>query len=154
MIKKNSTNEELYDSQDFQANQKDGVLNLEGKKIVWVEDDKFLADIITRKFSETRCRLYYFSEGIEALKAISQEMPNIIMLDIILSGIDGFEILNRIKSDPKTAKIPVIMLSNLGQTADIEKGKKLGAARFMVKATVTPNEIMDQIKQVLAENKK
>ena len=76
------------------------------------------------------------------------------MLDIILSGLDGFEILSKIKNNPKTKHIPVILLSNLGQASDIEKGKNLGAARFMVKATVTPNDIVDQIKEVLALRKK
>ncbi len=134
-------------------NQKINTVNLEGKKIVWVEDDQFLNDIIARKLSATKCLFFHSSEGEEALKIITKEIPDIIMLDIILSGMDGFEILRRIKSDPKTRHIPVILLSNLGQASDIEKGKALGAIRFLVKATVTPNEIVDQIKEVLTEGK-
>src|SRR3989344_2998179 len=130
-------------------NQKTHDINLEGKKIVWVEDDQFLNDIIARKFSATKCLFFHASEGEEALKIIDKELPDIIMLDIILSGLDGFEILSKIKNNPKTKHIPVILLSNLGQASDIEKGKNLGAARFMVKATVTPNDIVDQIKEVL-----
>lgn len=134
-------------------NQKEVTIDLKGKKIMWVEDDQFLNDIIARKLSTTKCVFFHSSEGEEALKIIDKEMPDIIMLDIILSGMDGFEILRRIKNDPKTKHIPVILLSNLGQASDIEKGKSLGAIRFMVKATVTPNEIIDQIKEVLGENK-
>ena len=134
-------------------NQKANPVSLEGKKIVWVEDDQFLNDIIARKLSTTKCLFFHSSEGEEALKIIDREKPDIIMLDIILSGMDGFEILRRIKSNEKTKHIPVILLSNLGQASDIEKGKKLGAVRFLVKATVTPNEIVDQIKEVLTENK-
>jgi two-component system sensor histidine kinase/response regulator len=135
-------------------NQKAGAVNLEGKKIVWVEDDQFLNDIIARKLATTKCVFFHASEGEEALKIISREMPDIVMLDIVLSGMDGFEILRRIKSDPKVQHIPVILLSNLGQASDIEKGKNLGAVRFLIKATVTPNEILDQIKEVLSENGK
>ncbi len=135
-------------------NQKADTVSLEGKKIVWVEDDQFLSDIIARKLSTTKCTLFHSIDGEEALKIISKEMPDIIMLDVILPGIDGFEILRRIKSDQKMKPIPVILLSNLGQTGDLEKGKNLGAARFTVKATVTPNEVLDQIKEVLAESKK
>ncbi len=135
-------------------NEKAHNVSLEGKKIVWVEDDQFLNDIIARKLSVTKCIFFHCNEGEEALKIISKELPDIIMLDIILSGIDGFEILRRIKSDPKIRHIPVIFLSNLGQQSDIDKGKALGATRFLIKATVTPNEIIDQIKEVLAEKKK
>src|SRR3989338_6044646 len=135
-------------------NQKSSPGSLEGKKIVWVEDDQFLNDIIARRLSTTKCLFFHANEGEEALKIIDKEIPDIIMLDIILSGMDGFEILRRIKNDPKIKHIPVMLLSNLGQKSDIEKGKTLGAARFLIKATVTPNEIIDQIKEVLNENKK
>ncbi len=133
---------------------KENTSNLESKKVLWVEDDQFLNDIIARKLSATKCVFFQASEGEEALRMIVKEMPDIVMLDIVLSGMDGFEILRRIKTDPKIKHIPVILLSNLGQPADIEKGKNLGAARFLVKATVTPSEIIDQIKEVITKNQK
>jgi CheY-like chemotaxis protein len=129
-------------------------INFEGKKIMWVEDDQFFNDIIARKLSITKCIFFHAVEGEEALKIIKKEIPDIIMLDIILSGMDGFEILRRIKSDPAIKHIPVVFISNMGQTSDIEKGMSLGAARFLLKATVTPDEIIEQIKEVLAESKK
>ncbi len=132
-------------------NEKLNRVNLRGKKILWVEDDQFLNDIIALKLSMAKCVFFHASEGEEALKIINNEMPDLIMLDIILSGMDGFEILRRIKADSKTKHIPVIILSNLGQSADFQKGKDLGAVRFLVKATVTPNEIIDQIKEVIME---
>lgn len=135
-------------------NQEGKTADLKGKKIMWVEDDQFLNDIIARKLALTNCVFFHSAEGEEALRIINKEMPDIIMLDIILSGMDGFEILRRVKADPKTKHIPVILLSNLGQENDIKKGKNLGAICFMVKATVTPNEIIDQIKEVLNSSKK
>jgi len=141
-------------SLEGEMNQQSSVVDLEGKKIVLVEDDKFLADIIGHKFAETKCIFFYFAEGEEALKTIAKEMPDIIILDILLPGIDGFEILRRIKDDPNTKNIPVVLLSNLGQADDIKKGESLGANRFIIKATVAPSEIVGQIKEVLAENKK
>jgi len=141
-------------SLEGEINQASSAISLDGKKIVWVEDDNFLANIITRKFSATKCKLLHFSEGTEALKAISTELPDAVVLDILLPGMDGFEILSKIKEDPKTKNIPVIMLSNLGQPSDIKKGKSLGADHFMVKATVAPDEIVGQIKDVLDKNKK
>lgn len=124
---------------------------LVGKKIMWVEDDKFLSDIIAQKLSTQGCVLFHATEGTEAFKILEREHPDLILLDILLPGIDGFEILKRIKSDEKTKHTPVVLLSNLGQKEDIEKGKMLGAARFLIKATVTLDEIISEIKAVLKE---
>ncbi|KKU68416.1 MAG: Response regulator receiver, CheY-like protein [Parcubacteria group bacterium GW2011_GWA2_47_16] len=122
---------------------------LSGKKILWVEDDKFLSDIIARKLSHEKCVLVNAVEGEEAIRLALSEQPDIILLDILLPGIDGFEILNRLKADPKTKAIPVILLSNLGQKSDMEKGRGLGASRFLIKATVTLDEIISEIKAVI-----
>lgn len=122
---------------------------LSGKKILWVEDDKFLSDIIARKLTHEKCVLVHAVEGEEALRLALSEQPDIILLDILLPGIDGFEILTRLKSDPKTKAIPVILLSNLGQKSDMEKGRDLGANRFLIKATVTLDEIVSEIKSVI-----
>lgn len=150
----NKDNINSLKSLEGEINQGAVSINLEGKKIAWVEDDQFLTKIIAQKFASTKCSLLHFAEGMEALKAISEELPDIVVLDILLPGIDGFEILRRLKEDSKTKNIPVILLSNLGQVSDMEKGKSLGAARFIIKATVAPNEIMEQIEEVLTENKK
>ncbi len=128
-----------------------GAAALQGRKIMWVEDDKFLSDIIARKLSAQGSVLIHASDGGTALKILENESPDIVLLDILLSGIDGYEILKRMKSAEKTKHIPVILLSNLGQKSDVEKGKALGAARFLIKATVTLDEIVEEIKAVLKE---
>ncbi|MSU55629.1 MAG: response regulator [Candidatus Taylorbacteria bacterium] len=122
---------------------------LEGKKILWVEDDKFLSDIIARKLSREKCILFHVTEGEEALKLAEKENFDIAILDILLPGINGFEILSRLKANPKTRGVPVILLSNLGQKDDIDKGQTLGATRFLVKAMVTLDEIISEIKSVI-----
>jgi DNA-binding response OmpR family regulator len=76
-------------------------------------------------------------------------MPDIILLDILLPGLNGFQVLEKVKANDKSKNIPVILLSNLGQKEDIEKGVKLGAAKFLVKATVTLDEIVDEITKVV-----
>lgn len=126
-----------------------GGRSLAGKKLMWVEDDKFLSDIIARKLAGEKCKLVHTVEGEEALRIVEAENPDIIMLDILLPGIDGFEILTRLKQNPKVKNIPVILLSNLGQQSDIDRGKSLGAERFLIKATVTLDEIVDEIKDVI-----
>lgn len=127
--------------------------SLEGKKIMWVEDDKFLNDIISRKLSATKCAFMHAAEGEEAIRMITENLPDIVLLDIVLPGMDGFEILKRLKTEPTTKHIPVIMLSNLGQQSNDEKAKTMGATRFLVKATVTLDDIIQQIKEVISTGK-
>jgi len=133
-------------SQGQNVTQNDG---LGGRKILWVEDDKFLSDIIARKLSNQNCNLIHAITGEEALAHIEEDMPDIVMLDLLLPGMNGFQVLQKIKSNPKTKHIPVILLSNLGQQSDVEKGETLGAAKFLIKATVTLDEIVKEIKKTI-----
>ncbi len=126
---------------------------ISGKKIMVVEDDDFLRDIIARKLSRQGCSLVYAHDGEKALEMVEREMPDIILLDILLPGINGFDLLEKFKLNPIIQHIPVILFSNLSQESDIEKGKKLKASRFLVKATVSLDEVIQQIKEVLEETK-
>ena len=119
------------------------------KKVMWVEDDSFLGDIIARKLSKQDYILIYARNGEEALSMVEEKMPDIILLDILLPGINGFELLKKFKENPKIKNIPVVLLSNLGQKSDIENGKDLGAERYLIKATLSLDEIIVQVKEVL-----
>lgn len=119
------------------------------KKILIIEDDKFLRKLIVRKLLEENFDTVEAIEGEEGIKKIKEEKPDLVLLDLILPGMDGFEVLTQAKEDPKTSSIPVIILSNLGQKDDIERGLKLGAVDFLIKAHFTPGEIITKIKNVL-----
>jgi len=119
------------------------------KKILIVEDDKFLRELIAKKLSSEGYQISEAKNGEEGIKKITDEKPDLILLDLILPGIDGFEVLKQAKENPQTAEIPVIVLSNLGQRDDVEKGLGLGAVDFLIKAHFTPREIIDKIKSVL-----
>jgi DNA-binding response OmpR family regulator len=119
------------------------------KKILIVEDDKFLREIISQKLVKGEYEIVEASDGEEGAKLAKEASPDLVLLDLILPGIDGFEVLARIKSDPQSAAIPVIILSNLGQKEDVERGLKLGAADYMIKAHFTPGEIVDKVRSIL-----
>jgi len=121
------------------------------KKILIVEDDKFLRELIVRKLTDEGYEIIEAFDGEEGAKKVKEEPPDLVLLDLILPGIDGFEVLAGIKQNPQTASIPVIIFSNLGQTEDVEKGLKLGAADYMVKAHFTPGEIIEKVKKLLEE---
>src|SRR3989344_7105682 len=108
------------------------------KKVLLVEDDDFLSDLIYRRMIAGKYECIRASNGEDAIKLVAEQKPDIVLLDVLLPGIDGFEILRRLKAEESSRKIPVIFLSNLGQKDDLEKGKKLGAVKFLIKATVSP----------------
>ncbi|MCD6549996.1 response regulator [bacterium] len=118
-------------------------------KILIVEDDKFLRDLLARKLIKEGYEISVAVDGEEALRKVKEEKPNLILLDLILPGIGGFDVLAQIKKDAELAEIPVIILSNLGQKDDIEKGLKLGAMDYLIKAHFAPGEIIEKIKKVI-----
>jgi len=123
-----------------------------GLRILLVEDDEFLRDICKRKLEIEGFNVSVAVDGTQALKKIEEEDPQMILLDVILPGLDGFEILKTIKANPARAKTPVIMLTNLGQTSEVEKGLSLGADEYIVKAHFTIAEIIEKIKTVMKNN--
>lgn len=118
-------------------------------KLLLIEDDNFLRDLITRKIIKEGFQVVGAVDGEEALKKASEENPDLILLDLILPSMDGFEVLRRLKQKPETEKIPVIVLSNLGQKEDVERAKALGAVDYLIKAHFTPAEIISKIKEIL-----
>jgi DNA-binding response OmpR family regulator len=118
------------------------------KTIFVVEDDKFLRELISQKLIRVGYKISVAADGEEGIKKIKEEKPSLVLLDLILPGIDGFEVLSRAKTDPETEKIPIIILSNLGQREDIEKGLNLGATDYLIKAHFTPGEIIEKIKKI------
>jgi len=126
-----------------------GILKIMAKKILIIEDDKFLRELISRKLSGESFDVAEAVDGEEGVKKVKEENPDLVLLDLILPGIDGFEVLSKVKEDPKVSSIPIIILSNLGQREEVEKGLKLGAVDYLIKAHFTPGEIIEKIKNVL-----
>ncbi|OGF65512.1 hypothetical protein A2757_02095 [Candidatus Giovannonibacteria bacterium RIFCSPHIGHO2_01_FULL_48_47] len=114
-----------------------------------VEDDKFLRDLIVQKLIREGFKMKEAVDGEEGLKMVREERPDLILLDLILPGLDGFEVLKRLKADAASKDIPVIVLSNLGQKEDMDRAMAAGAEAFMVKAHFTPGEIVAKIKATL-----
>ena len=119
------------------------------KKILVVEDDKFLRELIVQKLLSEEYETLEAVDGEEGLKKISEGKPDMVLLDIILPGMDGFEVLKKIKEDTSLKDIPVIILSNLGQQDDIDKGIQLGAKDYLIKAEFTPGEIVKKVQAIL-----
>jgi len=150
--KENFSKKEFKDGEKENLSQENFSQDNNGlKKILIVEDDKFLRDLCLRKLEKNGFKVSTAFDGEEGLKKIKEEKPVLILLDIVLPGLSGFEVLKQIKADSQTASIPVIILSNLGQKEDTEKGINLGAEDYIIKADNTPNEIIEKVKAVMAK---
>jgi len=122
---------------------------LDGKKVLWVEDDQFLSGIIAQKLTSHGLVLLHASSGEDGLALAKKEKPNMVLLDLLLPGMSGFDVLARLKEDDELAKIPVVVFSNLGEPEDMKKAKDLGAYKFLMKATIAPDEIIDELRTAL-----
>ncbi|MBU4360625.1 response regulator [Candidatus Parcubacteria bacterium] len=119
------------------------------KKILLVEDEKTLSEMYQTKLEREKFTVISVQNGGQALEKVKAEKPDLILLDIILPKTNGFDILAELKANSKLKKIPVIMLTNLGQEEDIKKGEKLGAKDYIVKANSTPAQVVDKVKKLL-----
>lgn len=124
------------------------MLNDKGK-ILLVEDDTMILELYQKKFTDLGYTVLVASRGDEVVAMAEKELPKAVLLDVILPGVDGFAILEQLKNNPITTSIPVVMLTNLGQDEDKEKGKQLGAAGYIVKATETPSGIVKKVEQLI-----
>ena len=133
----------------------------EVKQILLVEDDPFLIDIYTTKLKEAGFKTEVAENGEIAFKKIrdqnlaippkrkKQLWPDLLVLDIVLPKIDGWEILKKIKTDKIFKNLKVIILSNLGQRGEVERGLSLGATKYLIKAHYTPSQVIAEIKEIL-----
>jgi len=123
-----------------------------GIKVLLVEDDSFLRDICFKKLKKEGFNVAVAVDGEEAVKKVGEFVPAIVLLDIILPAMDGFEVLKVIRSHKNrlVQNVPVIMLTNLGQEEDNKKALALGASDYLVKAHFTTEEIIEKIKSRLS----
>jgi len=125
----------------------------EAKYILLIEDDPFLSEIYVTKFEETGFEVGVADDAVLGLVWAREKVPDLLLLDIVMPNMDGFEVLRTMKGDPILKDIPVVILSNLGEEENVQKGLGLGAVAYLVKAHYTPMEVVAKVKQVLQEQK-
>ena len=120
-------------------------------KILIIEDDRFLLKIYSDRLRREGFDVIGSITGIEGLSKAQSENPDVIILDIVLPGKNGFEVLSDLKLDQNTKNIPVIILSNLGQDSDVKKGLKLGAVTYLIKTEFPVSQLPGIIKKQLVK---
>jgi len=121
----------------------------EKKSILLVEDDAFLAKIYAKTFEDAGFDVHLASNGEDGLKLAARDKTDIVLLDILLPNMDGFEVLEKLKADEATKNIPVVILSNLGQREDVDRALNSGAAGYLIKAHTMPQKAVGKVKEVL-----
>ncbi len=116
------------------------------KKLVWVEDDKLIGTILGKKLIASGFDLFHAKNGDEALKYLAENVPDAIVLDLLMPGMSGFDVLQKVKADPRHKNVPSMILSNLNKQSDIERAKILGAQKFLVKAAASLDQIVDEVR--------
>ena len=120
-------------------------------KVLIIEDDKFLRDLAMQKLTRENFQVFAAMDGEQGVVMAEKEVPDIILLDILLPGIDGYEVLRRVRENPTLKKVSIAMLSNFGQREDIEKALTSGADQFLVKANYTLDEIVEEVKKMVTK---
>jgi len=121
--------------------------------ILLVEDDPFLSSILQLKLDKENFKTIRVADGEEALNLLTEQgiRPDLILLDLILPKKNGFEVLETIRQDPTLEKLPVIIISNLGQPSDIDRGKALGVIDYFVKAKLSVDELVNKVKEEIVK---
>jgi len=122
-------------------------------KILIIEDDSYISDMYRIKLENSGFEVIIAGDGIEGFKVLEKQRPDIILLDVVMPKVDGFNVLKMIKNDSNYKDIPVILLTNLGQKENVKRGFELGAISYIIKAHFTPSEVVEKIKNVLEKNK-
>lgn len=123
--------------------------NMENKNILIVEDDSSMRALLEEAFVNAQFTVYTSKDGEDAIDKIARYIPDVVLLDVILPKKDGFEVLKQIRENPSLKSIPVILLTNLERSEDVEKALSFGATTYLVKSNYTLREIIEKVKTLV-----
>ena len=120
------------------------------KKILIIEDEVYLLEMYKMKFELEGYKVLIARDGQKGIESAVSGKPDIILLDLVMPIKDGYQVLEELKEKDETKKIPVLILSNLGQADEIKKGINDGADKYLIKANMTPNQLVKEVKDALS----
>lgn len=123
------------------------------KKVLIIEDDHFLSSLMKARLEKEGFSTMQAFDGEEAFNLLKQNKPDLIVMDLIMPKVSGFELLENISVDPQISRVPVMVLSNLGQDSDIDKVKRLGATQYFVKVQTSIDDLVVKVKELLKDSK-
>jgi len=121
------------------------------KKILLVEDEEIMIGLLQRKLSQEGYEVSVARDGEEGLKVMKEIKPDLILLDIIMPKMGGFEVMEAMAKDKEIKDIPVIVISNSGQPVELDRAQKLGAKDWLIKTEFDPQEVVDKVKKQIGK---
>ncbi|MBI2031899.1 MAG: response regulator [Candidatus Levybacteria bacterium] len=122
-----------------------------GKKILIAEDDKYLRNAIRVKLEKAGFTAIVAEDGQQAIEQLKTNVPDVIILDLVMPVKDGFTVLEEVRANPLTKRIPVIVASNLGQKEDIDKATRLGATDYIIKTNLSLGDLVTKITKFVSK---
>ena len=117
------------------------------KKILLIEDEEILINLLEKKMTQEGYEFFVARNGLEGLEKMRETRPDLILLDIIMPEMGGFEVMEEMQKDEELKKIPVIVISNSGQPVEIDRIQKLGAKDWLIKTEFDPQEVVEKVKK-------
>ena len=121
------------------------------KKILLVEDEEIMINLLQRKLVKEGYKVLIARDGQEGLEKMRKEKPDLVLLDIIMPKMGGFEVMEEMEKDKELNKIPVIVISNSGQPVELDKAQKLGAKDWLIKTEFDPQEVVEKVKKQIGK---
>jgi len=117
------------------------------KKILIIEDENILLDLLQKKLIQEGYEVDTARDGQEGLDRLDKNKPDLILLDIVMPRMGGFEVMERISKQKDLKKIPIIIISNSGQIVELDRAKELGVKDWLIKTDFDPQEVVDKVKK-------
>ena len=117
------------------------------KKILIIEDEEIMQELLEKKLTKEGYKVLIAKDGKEGLRTMKELSPDLILLDIIMPNLGGFEVMEEMQKDKELSSIPVIIISNSGQPVEIDKAEKLGVKDWLIKTEFDPKEVIEKIKK-------
>lgn len=120
-----------------------------GKKILLVEDEEIMIDLLQKKLTKEGYDVSVARDGEEGLRLMRETKPDLILLDVIMPKMGGFEVMEEMNKDPELRTIPVVIISNSGQPVELDRAKQLGAKDWLIKTEFDPKEVLEKVKNII-----
>ena len=122
------------------------------KKILLVEDEEIIIDLLVKKLRDEGYEVHVARDGVEGLEKMKDVKPDVVLLDIIMPKMGGFEVMEEMKGDPDLKDFPIIIISNSGQPIELDRAKELGARDWLIKTEFDPREVIEKVKGQIGES--
>ncbi|MFA5464191.1 MAG: response regulator, partial [Dysgonamonadaceae bacterium] len=115
------------------------------KKILIIEDEEILADLLEKKLTQVGYEVSVANDGVEGLDKVKESIPDLILLDIVMPRMGGFDVMRELQKNQDFSKIPIVIISNSGQPVELDLAQKLGAKDWLIKTDFDPQEVLDKV---------